>query len=220
MEGSSMNEQVKMVFQPIFDAETMEVFAYEGLMRFPDTNILDVISECETYSDFYEIEKLTFCKALQEYESRNYNEKLFINSFPNVHLSKSDLSQLLERYNQIFGKIVIEILEYPELNQESVKQKKDDVKNYEVLFAIDDYGVNTFENLLAISPHYLKIDRSVISDIHKEPKKQNQLKEIMNIAKKYACFTIAEGIETHEELNYLQQEKVDYFQGFLLGMPA
>ena len=86
-----MAEQVRMVFQPIFD-KTMQVFAYEGLMRFADTTIVKVIDDCKSYSDFYEIEKLTFFKALQEYQKRNYKEKLFINSFPHVHLSKTDLS--------------------------------------------------------------------------------------------------------------------------------
>lgn len=104
------------------------------------------------------------------------------------------------------------------MDQESVQQKKNDVKSYEVLFAIDDYGVNTFENLLSISPNYLKIDRSVISGIHEDEEKQKQLKNILDIADRYSCLTIAEGIETDEELSYLK-DKVNYFQGFLLGKP-
>ena len=114
--------------------------------------------------------------------------------------------------------MVIEILEYPDLDQASVKQKKDDVRNYEVLFAIDDYGVNTFENLLSIAPSYLKIDRSIISGIHEDKEKQKQLESILEIADKYSCLTIAEGIETDDELSYLK-DKVNYFQGFLLGKP-
>ena len=210
-----MAEQVRMVFQPIFD-KTMQVFAYEGLMRFADTTIVKVIDDCKSYSDFYEIEKLTFFKALQEYQKRNYKEKLFINSFPHVHLSKTDLSEIISHHKDTLKKVVIEILEYPDLDQASVKQKKDDVRNYEVLFAIDDYGVNTFQNLLSIAPSYLKIDRSIISGIHEDKEKQKQLESILEIADKYSCLTIAEGIETDDELSYLK-DKVNYFQGFLLG---
>lgn len=47
-----MVEQVRMVFQPIFDG-TMQIFAYEGLMRFTDTTIVKVINDCKSYSDFY-----------------------------------------------------------------------------------------------------------------------------------------------------------------------
>lgn len=212
-----MAEQVRMVFQPIFDG-TMQIFAYEGLMRFTDTTIVKVINDCKSYSDFYEIEKLTFSKALQEYKNRNYKEKLFINSFPHVHLNKEDLLEIIVHYKDTLKNVVIEILEYPDLDQESVQQKKNDVKSYEVLFAIDDYGVNTFENLLSISPNYLKIDRSVISGIHEDEEKQKQLKNILDIADRYSCLTIAEGIETAEELSYLK-DKVNYFQGFLLGKP-
>lgn len=213
-----MAEQVKMVFQPIFD-ESMQVFAYEGLMRFTDTTIVKVINDCKSYSDFYEIEKLTFNKALQEYRKRNYKEKLFINSFPHVHLNKDDFSVIITHYKETLKNVVIEILEYPDLDKDSVKQKKEDVKSYEVLFAIDDYGINTFENLVSIAPNYLKIDRSIISGIHKDEEKQKRLNEILDIAKQHSCFTIAEGIEEIEELNYLKEKNVDYFQGFLLGMP-
>ncbi|WP_373262173.1 EAL domain-containing protein [Hungatella hathewayi] len=213
-----MAEQIKMVFQPIFD-ETMQVFAYEGLMRFSDTSIVKVINDCKSYSDFYEIEKLTFFKALQEYKKRNYKEKLFINSFPHVHLKKDDLTEIISHHKDTLKKVVIEILEYPSLDQASIKQKKDDVRNYEVLFAIDDYGINTFENLLSIAPNYLKIDRSIISGIHEDKEKQKQLENILDIADKYSCFTIAEGIETDNELYYLKN-KVNYFQGYLLGSPS
>ena len=118
-----MAEQVKMVFQPIFD-KTMHVFAYEGLMRFTDTTIVKVINECKSYSDFYEIEKLTFFKALQEYQKRNYKEKLFINSFPHVHLSKTDLSEIISHHKDTLNKVVIEILEYPDLDRHRLSKRK------------------------------------------------------------------------------------------------
>lgn len=213
-----MYTQPKIVFQPIFHTGTMQIFAYEGLMRFPDISISEVISKCETYSDFYEIEKLTFEKTLQEYENRNYKEKLFINSFPHVNLNQTDLSTLLDKHEDTFKRVVIEMLEYPGLDLQSVKQKKRDVKKYNVLFAIDDFGINTLENLEAITPCYLKIDRSIISGIADNEKQQNNLQDILKIADKHSCFTIAEGIENDKELDYLK-EKVDYFQGFLLGKP-
>ena len=215
-----MNNRVHIIFQPIFDAKTMQIFAYEGLMRFSDTNIIEVIKRCNTYVDFYEIEKLTFFETFKEYQKRNLREKLFINSFPNIHLNQSDLLSLMNQYSELLRKTVIEILEYPKLDSEVINKKKTGLKNYSIDFAIDDYGINTFENLQIIAPKYLKIDRSIISGIHQDLKKQEQLQEIIKIAKKYACLTIAEGIETVADLDYLRKQRIDYFQGFLLGKPV
>lgn len=53
-----MEPEIKIVFQPIFSADTMEIYAYEELMRFPNDTI--DISNCMHYTDFYTIERLTF----------------------------------------------------------------------------------------------------------------------------------------------------------------
>jgi EAL domain-containing protein (putative c-di-GMP-specific phosphodiesterase class I) len=214
-----MNNEVKIVFQPIFEAKTMKIFAYEGLSRFKDTNITEIISKCSTNSDFYEIEKMTFFETLKEYKIRNFKELLFINSFPNTHLNQADLLKIINNYKKILRKTIVEILEYPELDVEIMKKKKTEMNGYIADFAIDDYGINSFENFLVIKPKYLKIDRSIINGICKDANKQDQLDEIINLAKNFSCLTIAEGIEMVEDFTYLRKRDIDYYQGFLLGKP-
>lgn len=216
-----MEPEIKIVFQPIFSADTMEIYAYEELMRFSNDTIDNVISNCMHYTDFYTIERLTFFKTLAEYESRNYQEKLFINSFPNVALSKNDMKTIGMKHSESLANTVIEIVEHPKLNQLKHNKKKKLARRHDLHFAIDDYGseYNTYENLLIIKPTYLKIDRSIITGIDENPEKQKILNEIIRIADTHDCYTIAEGIETEGELEFLKRTHVNYFQGFLLGRP-
>lgn len=216
-----MEPEIKIVFQPIYSADTMEIYAYEELMRFPNDTIDNVINNCKQYDDFYTIERLTFFRTLAEYESRNYREKLFINSFPNVALSKKDMKNMSINHADTLTNTVIEIVEHPKLNQLKLNKKKKLARRHDLRFAIDDYGTvnNTYSNLLVIKPTYLKIDRSVITGIDQSIEKQEMLNEILYIAEKHDCFTIAEGIETEAELDFLKRTHVNYYQGFLLGKP-
>ena len=65
------------VFQPIIDVKTNEIFGYEALMRAKDVSIVEIINNCETYEDFYTLERETFFKACKEYKKRGYDKHIF-----------------------------------------------------------------------------------------------------------------------------------------------
>ncbi len=67
---------------------------------------------------------------------------------------------------------------------------------------------------------YLKIDISLICNIEKDPVKQELVKALLQIGSNINVNTIAEGIETKEELKKLMELGVTYGQGFLFAKPA
>lgn len=88
--------------------------------------------------------------------------------------------------------------------------------------SIDDFGTgySSLSALADITADEIKIDRSFITDIHKRPRSQGILRAIESLSEALGMTVIAEGIETHEELAYLQAAtKIRYAQGYYFDKP-
>jgi diguanylate cyclase (GGDEF)-like protein len=88
--------------------------------------------------------------------------------------------------------------------------------------SIDDFGIgySSLSALADITADEIKIDRSFITDIHKRPRSQGILRAIESLSEALGMTVIAEGIETYEELAYLQAAtKIRYAQGFYFSKP-
>jgi cyclic di-GMP phosphodiesterase Gmr len=89
--------------------------------------------------------------------------------------------------------------------------------------SIDDFGVgySSLSALADVTADEIKIDRSFITDIHKRPRSQSILKAIESLSEALGVTVVAEGIETFEELAYLQAAtKIRYGQGFYFAKPV
>ena len=88
--------------------------------------------------------------------------------------------------------------------------------------SIDDFGIgySSLSALADITADEIKIDRSFITDIHKRPRSQGILRAIESLSEALGMTVIAEGIETFEELAYLQAAtKIRYAQGYYFSRP-
>jgi len=88
--------------------------------------------------------------------------------------------------------------------------------------SIDDFGIgySSLSALADITADEIKIDRSFISDIHLRPRSQGILRAIESLAEALGMTVIAEGVETFEELAYLQAAtRIRYAQGFYFARP-
>lgn len=88
--------------------------------------------------------------------------------------------------------------------------------------SIDDFGIgySSLSALADITADEIKIDRSFITDIHNRPRSQGILRAIESLSEALGMTVIAEGIETFEELAYLQAAtKIRYAQGYYFHRP-
>ena len=88
--------------------------------------------------------------------------------------------------------------------------------------SIDDFGIgySSLSALADITADEIKIDRSFITDIHQRPRSQGILRAIESLSEALGMTVIAEGVETYEELAYLQAAtKIRYAQGFYFARP-
>ena len=86
---------------------------------------------------------------------------------------------------------------------------------------LDDFGTgySSLGYLTRFPVDALKIDRSIISDLDKDPKKAAVAQAIVTLAHSLEYRVIAEGIETKEQLEHLQKFECKLGQGNLLWKP-
>lgn len=92
-----------------------------------------------------------------------------------------------------------------------------------VRISIDDFGTgySSLSALADITADEIKIDRSFISRIHERPRSQSVLKAIESLARSLGMSMVAEGVETAEELIYLQTaSRIRFAQGFYFSKPV
>jgi c-di-GMP phosphodiesterase Gmr len=88
--------------------------------------------------------------------------------------------------------------------------------------SIDDFGTgySSLSALADITADEIKIDRSFITDIHRRPRSQGILRAIESLSEALGMTVIAEGLESFEELAYLQAAtKIRYAQGYYFSRP-
>ncbi len=91
-----------------------------------------------------------------------------------------------------------------------------------VRISIDDFGTgySSLSALADITADEIKIDRSFITRIHERPRSQSVLKAIESLAHSLGMSMVAEGVETMEELIYLQTaSRIRMAQGYYFAKP-
>jgi GGDEF domain-containing protein len=88
--------------------------------------------------------------------------------------------------------------------------------------AIDDVGAGTsgLNRIMMLRPHWLKLDRELVSGIDKDRYKLNLIRFLVHFARLAGVNVIGEGVERREEMTTLVNLGVRYQQGYLLGRPA
>ncbi|MHB8128640.1 MAG: EAL domain-containing protein [Mobilitalea sp.] len=215
-------------FQPIINAKTGEIFAYEALMRTNSDTIgmlpYEILDLAEKENRLYEIEKFTFfntLKIMKENSEVFITKKLFINSISSHQLSDEDFDKLYMDYGALFQNIVMEITESTHIDEDGVRLIQKRLQKTNCQLALDDYGTgySNESKLLNSNPNYVKIDRTILRYINIDTKKQHLVSNLVNFASQNNIKIIAEGIETYEEFEYVIKLGVDYIQGFYTAIP-
>ncbi len=213
--------------QPIVDAKTGVVFGYEALMRTTGNKYLNpfqMLEIAKKQKRTYDIEKKTFfnvMKILSDNIEMFKDKKLFINSIPDHMLNDSDFTELYDLYGELMDKVVIEITEQADLSDAFLEKlnRRREKTGFKVAF--DDYGTgySNTANLIRYNPEYIKIDRSLITDIDRDTKKQQLVAAVTGFAEENDIKILAEGIETSSELSTVINLGVDLIQGYYTSRP-
>ena len=222
------NDKIVPYFQPIIDNKTKQTVKYECLVRLIDEE-QKVVSpffflEVAKHAKLYEpITKIMIKKSFQTFSNCEYEFS--------INLSIEDITD----YN-LFGYIKNMLGIYPLANRvcfEILETEK--IENYQVIsdfvsevrelgckVSIDDFGsgYSNFSHLLNLNFDYLKIDASLIKDIHRDKHKQIIVKTIVTFAEELGIKTIGEFVESKEIYDYITQMGISYSQGYYFSEPV
>jgi EAL domain-containing protein (putative c-di-GMP-specific phosphodiesterase class I) len=95
------------------------------------------------------------------------------------------------------------------------------IRQLGVQVAIDDFGtgVSSLAHLRRLPVDTLKIDRSFIAELGRGEADREIVGGVIDLARRLGMHTVAEGVETEEQLRILRELRCDLVQGFLLARP-
>ncbi len=224
------NAQVFYCFQPIFSARSGKVVAYEALMRSDLPTLRSpatIMKLAREQGALYEIERITFTKALETFDSLcragsvSKDAMLFVNSIASTCLTQADVDYINSRWHELCRRVVIEITEEEAIDYEALEKKRN-APNSSGMFALDDYGsgYSNENSLLELAPRFIKVDIAIIRGIDTSPDKQQILQNVVAYAHPRCMKIVAEGIETAAELRTVIELGADALQGYFLARPA
>jgi EAL domain-containing protein (putative c-di-GMP-specific phosphodiesterase class I) len=172
-----------------------------------------------------DVEKATFMNVLSIIESHSElfeGKKVFINSIPGIKISEEDVKWVSKHLEKVAETVVVELTEEAELGDSELQAIQDFLRNLGIQMALDDYGTgySNVSNLLRYMPDYVKIDRSLLSEIQNKTQKQHFVREIIEFCHDNGIMALAEGIETKEELQMVILLGADLIQGFYTARPC
>ena len=214
-------------FQPIVSAKSGEIFAYEALMRTDSTigmNPLEVLETAKTYRKLYEVEKATVFNIMERVATNpeSFGErKVFINTIPGNFLKEDDRKIIQSKYGNQMGRYFFELTESNSVSDEDLNIIREFTGETGQI-AIDDFGAghSNIVNLMRYTPQIIKIDRFLITDIHRDQNKKMFVRSTIEFAKANGIKVLAEGVETNDEMITVIDLGVDYIQGYYTGRPS
>ena len=224
------NAQVFYCFQPIYSARSGRVVAYEALMRSDLPTLRSpatIMKLAREQGALYEIERITFTKALETFDSLcragsvSGDAMLFVNSIASTCLSQADVDYIDSRWHELRRRMVIEITEEEAIDYEALERKRN-APGFSGMFALDDYGsgYSNENTLLQLAPRFIKVDIAIIRGIDTSPDKQQILQNVVAYAHPRSMKIVAEGVETAAELRTVIELGADLLQGYFLARPA
>ncbi len=222
--------RVKNYYQPLVSTKSGEVLGYEALARWyhpiygvlSPYHFLSIVERCNLSSELFDT---VFSNVIYDIKNRGFNQKVSINV---DHANLEDglfASRFLQKCqdNEIDPEqITIEITERDTFHAcASIYKNLLKLRMNGVTVSIDDFGTgsSTFEKLAQLPFNELKIDRSFVFGIDRDPKKRNIVIAIRALAKSLNIHVVAEGVEDEETLKVMREYGIDLCQGFYINKP-
>ena len=226
-----MNKEFKVYYQPKMYANSEELYGAEALVRWEHNGKMIPPSEFVPL-----FEKNKFILKLDVYvfeqvcnDMKKWKEKYSKEPIISVNVSRDHFldEHFLEKYMIIASKYGIDTNKIDlEITESATVEAGIDIieimnkmKKLGFLISIDDFGTgySSLSTLQDMPADILKIDKSFVDRIGKNEK--NMVDYILIIAKELKLTTIAEGVETKEQKDYLLEKGCDIIQGYYYAKP-
>lgn len=215
--------ELQMVFQPVVDLRSGRPVAAEALARFTATPMRSPdlwFTEATRAGLGPDLELAAIRAALAELPRLPADVSLACNVSPAVAAST--------RFAEVFeghpgDRIIIEVTEHaPVGDYQSLEDALGRLRANGIRLAVDDVGAGfaSLRHIIRLRPELIKIDMSLTRGIDRDRARATLTAGLLAFAREIGAYTVAEGVETGEELETLVELGVDGGQGFLWGPPS
>jgi len=216
-------ERSWMAFQPIVDARTRSVFAYEALLRTDEeslrrTDIL--IATAERLDRVHALGRVVRAAVARAAAAAPSSALLFVNVH-GLELDDEELFRADAELSRISTRVVLEITERTGLDPAAGPSRVAMLRKLGYRIAVDDLGAGyaALGALATLEPEIVKLDMSLIRDIDRHPTKRRVVAAITALCRELGGLVVAEGVETDAEATVCVDSGVDLLQGYLFARP-
>jgi EAL domain-containing protein (putative c-di-GMP-specific phosphodiesterase class I) len=219
--------EVRMAFQPIVDARTRTVYAYEALVRGNNGEGAGEVIARVRPEQLYRFDQTCRVKAIATAAALGMQARLSINFAPNAVYEPATCIRLTlaaaERCDFDASMLIFEVTESERITD--IPRVVRIIKDYQgrgFLTAIDDFGAGYAGlNLLAeFQPDIVKLDMALIRNIEQDPVRRAITSGSVATCRQLGCDVLGEGVETAAEYRVLRDMGINLFQGYLFAKPG
>ncbi|MBD0266744.1 MAG: EAL domain-containing protein [Cyanobacteria bacterium Co-bin8] len=231
------NQEFRLHYQPIVDLSTGKLLGFEALVRW-QPSVEGVVSPAEFIPIAEEIGLIVplgswilheACRQMASWQSQ-FPEAATLKMSVNLsvqQLREADLLSLVENVLKSTGLpgrcLALEITESMLMQDvEAVSCLLEQLRSLSIQISIDDFGTgfSSLSYLHRLPVNNLKIDRSFVSNLCDSQRNLGIAETIIALANQLGIGTIAEGIETQEQLEQLDAIGCRLGQGYLFSPPV
>ncbi|MBN2896406.1 MAG: EAL domain-containing protein [Campylobacterales bacterium] len=224
---------LQLYYQPIIEIATGEIVAAEALLRWNHSELgfiapLEMIAVAEESGLIVELGRWVLEEAIRQFmqwRGQTPIRRIAVNVSSKQFGSPdfvSDVFMLLERYAMPSGALELELTESVVISDvDEVAAKMHALREHGVGLSIDDFGTgySSLSYLKKLPFSTLKIDRSFTQDLVIDEDDRELVSTIITIAENFGLEVVAEGVEQHDQLDFLRQRSCEYYQGYLCSRP-
>lgn len=230
MKKALKNNEFIIYYQPKIYAKTEEIYGVEALVRWKRKDKIIMpskfipIFENNKFIlklDLYIFEQV--CKDMKEWKGKHNFDLIVSVNVSREHFTEENFLakyvEIASKYGIDTNKIDLEITESATIDSKiNITKIMSEIKKAGFIISIDDFGTGYSSlNILHDMPiDILKIDKSFVDQIGRE---DSIIENILNIAKKFNLKTIAEGVETKKQKDYLENNGCNIIQGYYYSKP-
>jgi Amt family ammonium transporter len=227
-------DQFMLLYQPIYDLETLDVIGFEALLRWnhPEFGTVspgEFIPLLEASGEIVAVGRWVLVEACQQIAQwRVHHPSLFISvNVSAVQLGRDSVidhvKEALHNSGLDPSGLTIEITETALMSDiKTATERLYALKRLGVQLAIDDFGsgYSSLAYVQTLPVNSLKIDQSFIRSISSSDEANLIVHSMVELGRKLGLRTVAEGVETVSQLDQVRTEHVDEAQGFLFSRPV
>jgi diguanylate cyclase (GGDEF)-like protein len=228
------NDAFSLVYQPIVEVVSGRMVGVEALLRWIDPEgggvstgeMVAVAEECGLILDLGEWVLQEACRQAAAWPVESREEPFIAVNISGVQLTRGDIRHLVARTLAATGfdprRLQLELTESSFLEvSEETHRGLSRLNELGVQICLDDFGTgySSLGHLRTLPISRLKIDHSFVRDIDHGDGDHPLLSSIIALAHSLDLAVTAEGVETPEQLRFLERHGCDCVQGWLLGRP-